>query len=102
MRIFKTRKFQIIAYSVGALVLGLGITVFFESIFQCTPIAYEWSSNVPNGTCINQTTFYRAISPVNVATGLMIIIMPIPFVWRLHAAKSQKIALTCVFFLAGL
>ncbi|KAJ5088212.1 hypothetical protein N7456_011828 [Penicillium angulare] len=101
MRIFDTRKFRILACSIGVLVLGLGVTVFFETIFQCTPIQHGWSSDVP-GTCINQTTFYRAVSPVNVATGLMIMALPIPFIWKLHAPKSQKIALTCVFLLSGL
>ncbi|KAJ5286833.1 hypothetical protein N7478_002519 [Penicillium angulare] len=101
MRIFDTKKFHIIAYSIGALVLGLGITVFFETIFQCTPIQHGWSHDVP-GTCIDQTTFYRAVSPVNIATGLMIMALPIPFIWKLHAPRSQKIALTCVFLLSGL
>ncbi|KAJ5936369.1 hypothetical protein N7454_005004 [Penicillium verhagenii] len=101
MRIFYSRKFQIIPYSIGFLILGLGITVLFETIFQCSPIASGWNPNI-HGTCINQTTFHRAISPINVLTGLMILVLPIPFVWSLHARTGQKLALTGVFLLSGL
>lgn len=101
VRVFSTRKFQIIPYTIGALVLGLGITVFFETIFQCNPIAYAWDINL-HGTCVNQRTFHRAISPINVLTGLMIVALPIPLVWSLHARRGQKVALTGVFLLSGL
>ncbi|KAJ5663829.1 hypothetical protein N7507_004560 [Penicillium longicatenatum] len=100
VRIFYTRKSQIIPYAIGALVLGLGITVFFETIFQCNPIAYAWDSTL-DGTCVNKTVFYRAISPINVLTGLMIVALPIPLVWSLHARRAQKVALTGVFLLSG-
>lgn len=101
MRIFYTRKFQIISYIIGALVLGLGITVFFETIFQCNPIANAWDPNF-HGKCVNQQTFYRAIFPINVLTGLMIVALPIPLIWNLHARRGQKVALTGVFLLSGL
>ncbi|KAJ5628291.1 hypothetical protein N7490_010519 [Penicillium lividum] len=101
MRILYTRKFQIIPYTIGALVLGLGITVFFETIFQCSPIEHGWNPNI-QGTCVNQSTFYRAISPINVLTGLMLLVLPIPLVWSLHARRVQKVALTGVFLLSGL
>ncbi|KAJ5806215.1 uncharacterized protein N7503_003817 [Penicillium pulvis] len=101
VRIFHTRNFQIIPYTIGALVLGLGITVFFQSIFQCNPIESAWDFSV-YGACVNQITFYRVISPINVLTGLMIVALPIPLVWRLHARRGQKVALTGVFLLSGL
>ncbi|KAJ6013971.1 hypothetical protein N7540_008562 [Penicillium herquei] len=102
VRIFYTRKFQMAAHFVGAIVLGLGISVFFQTIFQCSPIAYGWDPTITDGTCINQTIFYRAVSPINVATGVMIVVLPIPLIWRLHARTSQKMALTGVFLLSGL
>lgn len=95
------RKFQNIAYLVGSIVLGLGIAVFFETIFQCSPIAYGWDSTIGHGKCIDQTLFYRAISPINVFTGVLILVMPIPLIWRLQVPRGQKVALTAVFLLGG-
>ncbi|KAJ5702863.1 hypothetical protein N7488_010411 [Penicillium malachiteum] len=102
VQIFYTRKFQVAAYFVGAIVLGLGISVFFQTIFQCSPIAYGWDPKIADGSCINQTIVYRAVSPINVATGVMIVALPIPLIWRLHTRTSQKLALTGVFLLSGL
>ncbi|GLI80622.1 hypothetical protein PoHVEF18_008977 [Penicillium ochrochloron] len=101
-RIFCIRKFQILVYLVGSLVLAIGITVFFQTIFQCSPIAYGWDQSVGPGTCIDQTIFYRYISPFNVLTGILILVLPLPLVWKLQAPKAQKIALTAVFLLGGL
>lgn len=102
LRIFNVRKFQITTYIVGSLVSAVGITVFFQTIFQCTPVDYGWNKSSGHGSCINQTIFYRAISPVNVLTGLMILLMPLPLIWQLHAPRGQKLALTGVFLLGGL
>lgn len=102
VRIFCIRRFQILVYLVGSLVLAIGITVFFQTIFQCSPIPYGWDRSVGPGTCIDQITFYRYISPFNVLTGILILILPLPLVWKLQAPRAQKVALTAVFVLGGL
>lgn len=102
VRVFPTRKFTITAYTVGFFVLGLGITVFFQTIFQCSPVAYGWDSTIEHGKCIDQILFYRVISPINVVTGICILVMPMPLVWRIQAPTGQKVALTIVFMLGGL
>ncbi|KAJ5166596.1 uncharacterized protein N7482_005377 [Penicillium canariense] len=102
MRIFHVRKFRIFTYLVGSLVLAIGITVFFQTIFQCSPISYGWDLSAGHGKCIDQTTFYRYISPFNVLTGILILAMPLPLVWKLQAPKEEKFALTIVFLLGGL
>ncbi|CEO58611.1 hypothetical protein PMG11_03322 [Penicillium brasilianum] len=102
IRIFCIRKFQILVYLVGSLVLAIGITVFFQTIFQCSPVSYGWNPTVGHGTCIDQTLFYEYISPFNILTGILILVLPLPFVWKLQAPKAQKVALTIVFFLGGL
>ncbi|KAJ5825782.1 hypothetical protein N7474_002920 [Penicillium riverlandense] len=102
VRIFSVRRFQIFAYVVGTLVLVHGIVVLFTIIFQCKPVPYVWDKTIRNGTCFVQQVLYRFVSPPNVLTGILILIMPIPFVWKLHAPRAQKMALTAVFLLGGL
>ena len=101
VRIFYTRKFKIFAYLVGFPVLGLGIAMFFQTIFQCSPIDYGWNKTPAHGSCINQMLVYGVISPINVFTGILILVMPMPVVWRLHAPRGQRLALTGVFLLGG-
>lgn len=102
LRIFKTRKFQILVYIVGSLVLAVGASVLLESFLQCRPLAYTWDRSIPGGTCIRPIDAYRVIAPLNVITGILILVMPIPAVWNLHASRKQKLALTGVFLLGGL
>ncbi|KAJ5127443.1 hypothetical protein N7448_008222 [Penicillium atrosanguineum] len=102
VRIFYTRKFKFFAYGVGFLVMGLGIAMFFQTIFQCSPVGFGWHKTNGHGSCIDQMFVYRVISPINVLTGVLILTMPMPLVWRLHAPRGQKLALTAVFLIGGL
>jgi hypothetical protein len=101
VRIFSIRTFRIFAYIVGAIVLGHGIGVLFAAIFQCSPIAHTWDPEI-GGTCFNQQSFYRWVSPPNILTDVLILVMPLPYVWRLHTSLGHKLALTGVFFLGSL
>ncbi|KAF7590962.1 hypothetical protein BBP40_002214 [Aspergillus hancockii] len=102
VRIFDTPKFRIMAYAVGFIVVGHGIGVFFAAIFQCSPVQYAWDKTIKGGTCFDQQAFYRYVSPPNILTDVLILIMPLPFVWKLHTRLTQKLALTGVFLLGGL
>ncbi|KAL4998611.1 hypothetical protein BDV10DRAFT_201141 [Aspergillus recurvatus] len=102
VRVFQTRSFRILSYTIGFLVLGHGIGVFFAAVFQCSPVQYTWDKEIPGGSCFNQQAFYRYVSPPNICTDLVILVMPMPVVWRLQTRLTQKLALTGVFLLGGL
>ncbi|KAJ5728211.1 hypothetical protein N7493_004541 [Penicillium malachiteum] len=102
VRIFDVPNFRILAWVVGAIVLGHGIGVLFAAIFQCSPIAYTWDTTIVGGSCFDQEAFYRYVSPPNILTDVFLLIMPLPFVWKLHTQLRQKIALTGIFFLGSL
>ncbi|KAJ5722686.1 hypothetical protein N7488_000721 [Penicillium malachiteum] len=102
VRIFDVPHFRILAWVVGAIVLGHGIGVLFAAIFQCSPIAYTWDTTIVGGSCFDQEAFYRYVSPPNILTDVFLLIMPLPFVWKLHTQLRQKIALTCIFLLGSL
>ncbi|KAE8150971.1 hypothetical protein BDV25DRAFT_139312 [Aspergillus avenaceus] len=101
VRIFDTPRFRMLAYTVGFIVIGHGIGVFFAAIFQCSPVRYAWDKTI-QGSCFNQQAFYRYVSPPNILTDVLILVMPLPFVWNLHTQLTQKLALTGVFLLGGL
>ncbi|CAG7968649.1 unnamed protein product [Penicillium nalgiovense] len=102
VRIFPIRKFQIFAYIVGAVVLGHGIGVLLAAIFQCSPIAYTWDKTIVGGSCFNQEAFFRYVSPPNILTDILILVMPLPYVWKLHTHVGHKVALSGVFLLGSL
>ncbi|KAL4888674.1 hypothetical protein BDV59DRAFT_136298 [Aspergillus ambiguus] len=102
VRIFNTPKFRVLAGIVGFIVLGHGIGVFFAAIFQCSPVQFAWDKTIEGGSCFDQQAFYRYVSPPNILTDVLILIMPLPLIWRLHTRMTQKLALTGVFILGGL
>ncbi|RAH83873.1 hypothetical protein BO86DRAFT_308552 [Aspergillus japonicus CBS 114.51] len=104
VRIFSTRNFKVAAYIVGAIVLGHGIGVLLAAIFQCWPIDYTWNktTGIEGGSCFNQQAFYRYVSPPNILTDVLLLTLPLPYVWKLHTSRGHKLALTGVFLLGGL
>jgi beta-lactamase regulating signal transducer with metallopeptidase domain len=100
VRIFTIRRFQICAYIVGFMVLAVGLATFIDAFFECYALMifkntrYEaWNHGI---------TSMRTILSVNSLTGLLILILPIPSVWKLHAPRGQKMVLTGIFLLSGM
>ncbi|KAJ5312309.1 hypothetical protein N7508_003139 [Penicillium antarcticum] len=102
VRIFSVRKFQVSAYIVGFLVLGVGLATFIRAFFECRYTSIFGTTSVTNETCFHGVVAFRILSPLNSLTGLLILVLPMPFVWKLHAPRGQKIALTGIFLLSGI
>ncbi|KAL8770046.1 MAG: hypothetical protein Q9209_004084 [Squamulea sp. 1 TL-2023] len=98
VRVFtaELRKFTVGTIVIGCVISATGITTIVGSIFQCTPVAYNWDKTM-QGRCINEIVFARYTAIPNVITGLAMLILPLPMVWRLYIEVPQKIALTASF-----
>lgn len=69
-------------------------------IFNCVPIAASWDLNLAaTGKCVDKKSFYVGGSVPNVITDLILVIMPLPYVWELHASLAQRIVLAAIFAL---
>lgn len=101
-RIFTTSKFRVLSYAVASIVLGTGVGILFSAILQCSPVQFAWDKSIKGGTCFNQTAFFRYVSLPQILTDVVILIMPLPFVWKVQTRMTQKVALTGVFLLGGL
>ncbi|KAF2087180.1 hypothetical protein K490DRAFT_66046 [Saccharata proteae CBS 121410] len=102
-RIFSTtsRAFRVSCFVVSGFCFVQFIINIFVFIFQCSPIGQFWGETA-NGICINQVSFYLASAIINVFGDLFVLSLPIPVIWRLHAAKSRRVALLFVFLLGAL
>ena len=86
---------------VGIIVLGWMISVTTVQIFTCTPIEGAWNHAVAE-RCIHQKKFYYGNAIANVITDMIMLLMPVPTVWRLNLSTRKKINVTAVFMLGGL
>jgi hypothetical protein len=64
-------------------------------------VAFWWDRTIPGGHCVDNTAFLLGNSIPNIATDIAILLLPLPFIWRLQQSKSRKIALSGIFLLAG-
>lgn len=99
VRVFTTsnRTFTLSVYLIGFIVIATGIANTFVSVFQCSPIAYEWDKSLQGGKCIDELTFAQYMAIPNVVTGTLMLVMPLPLAWRLNLDISAKIALIATF-----
>ena len=66
------------------------------TIFQCRPVIRAFDKSVP-GTCIDMANFWFANAGFSIATDVIILLLPMPLVWRLEVPVAQKVALMAVF-----
>jgi hypothetical protein len=76
------------------------IGLFFV-IFSCNPVPKFWDITILSGKCINRTTLSIQGAYVNIIFDFIMVVLPLPTVWRLNLPTRQKIAVSAIF-MAGL
>lgn len=65
----------------------------------CTPFAYNWDKKNIDGHCVNLVAFFRWNGICNLLLDFLVLVLPIPMVWRLKIASRQKLELSGIFLL---
>ena len=99
-RVFTVRKFRRAVLATGSIVAFAGTVFFFIFAFQCSPPSHFWNVH-SEGTCIDQTTYYIAAGSINLLEDVVVLVLPMPVLWRLKATVPRKIALSFIFALGG-
>ena len=97
-RIFRTRKFQIGVYTVGAFLVCWFLTSILVSIFGCTPVKAAWDPTIAGARCINADNFFLGNGVLNLVGDLTILCMPMPMVWTLQLARPKENRPYCSVF----
>ncbi|KAF2794214.1 hypothetical protein K505DRAFT_337152 [Melanomma pulvis-pyrius CBS 109.77] len=75
------------------------MSLLFIVIFACNPVRGSWDITITTAKCIPVKSIYLGGSVPNVITDAILVMMPIPYVWRLHAPLAQRIILASMFML---
>ncbi|KAL6718754.1 hypothetical protein ACLMJK_002988 [Lecanora helva] len=101
LRIFGRTNIRISLVILALIIAGWTIVVIAATIFQCNPVQGFWDKSI-NPTCsVNVYAFFIGNAVPNIVTDWALLLLPIPYIWRLHQSKAQKIALSGVFGLGG-
>ena len=98
-RVFKTvRWFRVALWIVGAMVVSWFIAIECVAIFSCIPDRKLWEPTIP-GHCIDTYTSFLGTAAPNVITDFLILLLPLPMLWRLNIGLKHRLGLIFVFML---
>ncbi|KAK1579949.1 uncharacterized protein LY79DRAFT_612869 [Colletotrichum navitas] len=85
---------------IGAMIISgmWSVSQIFCAIFTCTPIPKFWDQSIP-GYCIPNYPFWYVNAGGNIITDLMVLILPLPALFKLKLRPGQKYVLVGIFCL---
>jgi hypothetical protein len=74
---------------------ALGSTL--SAFLICRPFAYNWNPSISDGTCGNRVLSYQIMGSLNLLTDIVVVLLPIPYLYQLRMAFYKKFVLMSVF-----
>ena len=99
-KIFKARPYRLAIGATAAVVLvWLLASLVVAAGLEYGPLPNRRDPNISGVHC----SLYHIIVPIPwIVTDLVILILPLPMIWKLHMSMKQKLSLSGVFLLGGL
>lgn len=79
------------------------IIVWTTMACACRPRSYFWDRFMgAAGTCIDMSTFYLALGVINMINDIVILLIPIPQIWKLNMSRRKRLGVIGVLLLGSL
>ncbi|MCJ1280973.1 hypothetical protein MMC26_000291 [Xylographa opegraphella] len=98
--IFPSPTFRKICYTMMAVSTLYFISILLETFLLCMPFVYNWNKMI-EGTCGNQTLALLMIGAANLIIDAIIVVLPLPLLWRLQLPIWKKVGLVIMFSLGA-
>lgn len=82
---------------VGLLCIGYTLGTILVAFLVCQPLPYYWDTSLEGGRCGNEFLSYILTGSINIATDVMVLILPIPSLLRLEMALYKRVILVGTF-----
>jgi hypothetical protein len=73
------------------------IGFMFWTLFYCTPRRMIWYKLMPGGSCQDVNNIILAQGAFNMATDIVILLLPTASLWQLRVPSTKKIYITLMF-----
>ncbi|KAL8884651.1 MAG: hypothetical protein Q9215_007353 [Flavoplaca cf. flavocitrina] len=100
-RLFPYRTFYIVSLATGIVSILWWVGLMLTAFLHCQPFAYNWDRSIPNGHCVNDNTVGYTITSVNIVTDLVVLVLPIPWLWGMNMAVPKRMAVVGLFVLGS-
>ena len=94
------RSFVIATNAVMIATAALGVAAIFADVFECNPPHLIYTGPTPD-KCVNVPLVLCTLTTINATLNLIILILPMPVIWKLGLGKPKKIALCAMFALGS-
>lgn len=97
-RIFSVRnsRFKYALWLVHAMNVAWLLGILLGVTFMCNPIRKAWDTGLP-GTCVNTGQLWTGSGVTSLAIDVIILIMPLPILWKLQLKTIRRIQISGVF-----
>jgi hypothetical protein len=92
MELFPLRSLRIAAYCAIGISNVFALTVILSITFICLPVKSSLEPTV-HGTCGNCNALWLVLGILNILTDILILMLPMPFVWGLQLPRKKRFAL---------
>ncbi|EAL84358.1 hypothetical protein KXW98_008582 [Aspergillus fumigatus] len=96
LRIFVTKGFRIAAWVCMGCACAYWTGSMLQIFFICQPFQKNWNPTLP-GHCASQNVAFSTIGAFNLITDVMIMVLPLHFIWKLQMSTATKLALYGIF-----
>ncbi|KAI1124348.1 hypothetical protein F5Y10DRAFT_249614 [Nemania abortiva] len=99
-RIFiQAKRFVLLCWIMIGIITAWSLAFFFATVFQCgTRWRMNWAPIAIFLTqCVNTLDLLTVFTATDIVTDFIIILMPVPMIWKLHMPTKRKIGITSIF-----
>ncbi|KAI1129793.1 hypothetical protein F5Y10DRAFT_237654 [Nemania abortiva] len=92
------RWYNIALWAVQTANVAWWIGIVVATVFLCEPIEKNWYPTI-EGSCVNSDRVYIGSAVASVFIDFVILLLPLPKIWRLRLGRSRKAGLFVIFVL---
>lgn len=81
----------------AAAVIMWMVSVVLETFLLCRPLAFNWDTTIPGGSCGDRNAVFVIAGVTNMITDFMVLLLPVPCILKLQMPPGQKFGLLIVF-----
>ncbi|KAH7119830.1 hypothetical protein B0J11DRAFT_71123 [Dendryphion nanum] len=98
LRIFSQSSWRIACYIVFGILSVYTIWIIINNIVPCVPIHAYWDLSL-QGWCFPKAISWFTNAGLNIFTDFLVVMLPLPGIFKLQLPRKQKIGVSFVFFL---
>jgi hypothetical protein len=102
LRLTPQRWFRNTVWVIMAIIGSYTIAIVLPLIFACKPIAKAWDIRITEGECLNTPGLYYATAISNIASDVVLFLLPLPILIKLQIPVQQKIGLFIIFSIGSM